>query len=149
MEIIGNAQHILKAKGNDAWTIGPDAWVIDAIRLMGEKNIGALVVTENDEVVGLISERDYSRKIILKGKTSRDTRVGEVISSPVISVLPETPITECMEVMNSERIRHLPVMAEGKLVGVVSIGDVVNWIIRSLHGTVEQLKGYISGQYPG
>ncbi len=149
MEIIGNAQHILQAKGNEVWTIDADAWVIDAIRLMGEKNIGALVATKGDEVVGLISERDYSRKIILAGKTSRATRVGEVVGSPVISVRPETPIIECMETMNRERIRHLPVMEDGRMVGIISIGDVVNWIIRSLHSTVEQLKGYISGQYPG
>jgi len=149
MEIIGNAQHILEAKGNKVWTIDVDSSVMDAIRLMGEKNIGALVATKGDEVVGVISERDYSRKIILAGKTSRETRVGEVLGSPVIGIEPETAIVECMETMNRERIRHLPVLKDGRLVGIISIGDVVNWVIRSLHSTVEQLKGYISGQYPG
>jgi CBS domain-containing protein len=123
--------------------------VFDAVRIMGEKDIGALVVVEKGEVLGVISERDYSRKIVLQGRTSRDTRVREVLSTPVIVVKPETPIEECMALMTEGRIRHLPVVTEGKLAGIISMGDLVRWIMRSQSEAIQHLQGYISGQYPG
>ena len=149
MEFVGNAHHILQAKGTEVWTVGPEVMVLDAVRLMGEKNIGALVVVEGGEVLGVISERDYSRKIVLQDRTSRDTRVHEVLSKPAIVVQPESSIAECMELMTTKRVRHLPVVEEGRLIGIISIGDLVSWIIRSQREAIQQLEGYISGQYPG
>ena len=149
MEFVGNAHHILQAKGTEVWTVGPEVMVLDAVRLMGEKNIGALVVVEGEEVLGVISERDYSRKIVLQDRTSRDTRVHEVLSKPAIVVKPESSIAECMELMTAKRVRHLPVVEEGRLIGIISIGDLVSWIIRSQREAIQQLEGYISGQYPG
>ncbi len=148
MEISGTIQQVLAAKGSDVTTITPQALVFDALTVMGEKNIGALVVMEADQVVGIFSERDYSRKVILQGKTSRTTSVGEILSFPVITIAPEDSIEECMERMTVNRIRHLPVVDGGKLVGVVSIGDVVNWIMHAQRHAIKQLTEYISGQYP-
>ncbi len=149
MEFIGNVHHILQAKGSEVWTIGPEKMVIDALKLMGEKDIGAVVVVEGADVLGVISERDYSRKIVLQGRTSRGTAVGEVLSRPAIVVRPESTIEECMELMTDKRVRHLPVVDQGRLVGLVSIGDLVRWIIRSQSEAIQHLHGYISGQYPG
>jgi len=106
-------------------------------------------VVEGGEVLGVISERDYSRKIVLQDRTSRDTRVHEVLSKPAIVVQPESSIAECMELMTTKRVRHLPVVEEGRLIGIISIGDLVSWIIRSQREAIQQLEGYISGQYPG
>lgn len=149
MEFVGNAHHILQVKGSDVCTVGAEVMVLDAVRTMGEKDIGSLVVVEGDEVLGVISERDYSRKIVLKGRTSRDTKVGEVLDSPVIVVKPETPIEECMQLMTEERVRHLPVVDQGRLIGIISIGDLVRWIMRSQSEAIQHLQDYISGQYPG
>jgi len=149
MEFVGNAHHILQVKGTDIWTVGPEVMVLEAVRMMGEKDIGALVVTEDNEVLGVISERDYSRKIVLKGRTSRDTKVGEVLDAPVIVVKPESSIEECMELMTDQRVRHLPVVDDGRLIGIISMGDVVRWIMRSQSEAIQHLQGYISGQYPG
>lgn len=148
MEISGNIRQILSSKGSEVTTITPQAMVFDALTVMGEKNIGALVVTEGDQVVGVFSERDYSRKVILQGKTSRTTTVAEILSQPVITIGPDESIEECMERMTVHRIRHLPVVENGKLLGVVSIGDVVNWIMHAQRHAIQQLTGYISGQYP-
>ena len=148
MEISGTVQQILAAKGSDVTTINPQALVFDALTIMGEKNIGALVVVEADQVVGVFSERDYSRKVILQGKTSRATSVAEILSQPVITITPEDSIEECMARMTVHRIRHLPVVVGGKLVGLVSMGDVVNWIMHAQRHAIRQLTGYLSGQYP-
>lgn len=139
---------ILNTKGGQAWSIGPDATVFDAIELMAGKNVGALLVTENDKLVGIISERDYTRKVALKGKSSKQTAVREILSGQVISVTPQHSVEDCMRLMTDHRIRHLPVLEEGHIVGVVSIGDLVNWIISAQSSTIHQLQTYISG-YPG
>ena len=136
---------ILKGKGATVWTVTPDAKVYDAIVLMADKDIGALCVTENDRLIGLISERDYTRKVILRGKSSRTTHVREIISGHVISVTPRSTVDECLHLMTGNRVRHLPVLESGKLVGLVSIGDLVNWVISAQRTTIEQLQTYISG----
>ncbi len=149
MEINGTVYDILHNKGGGIFTTSPEDSVYDAIRQMGEKNIGALVVMENDRIVGVLSERDYSRKVVLQGRTSRDTRVGEIISSPAITVRSRDGIEKCMQLMTSNRIRHLPVVDDDRLVGLVSIGDLVSWVMQSQRHTIQQLQGYISGDYPG
>jgi CBS domain-containing protein len=149
MEINGTVYDILHNKIAEVWTTSPEATVYEAIHLMGEKNIGALVAIEHGEVVGVLSERDYSRKVVLQGRTSRDTRVGEILSRPAISVCSRDGIEKCMQLMTGNRIRHLPVVDEGRLVGLVSIGDLVNWVMQSQRHTIQQLHGYISGDYPG
>ncbi|KAB2641775.1 MAG: CBS domain-containing protein [Verrucomicrobia bacterium] len=148
MEISGTARQILASKGSEVTTTTPDTLVFDALTLMGEKNIGALVVMEGGSVAGVFSESDYSRKVILQGRTSRNTRVGEILSRPVISIALDDSIEECMARMTLHRIRHLPVMEDEHLVGLVSIGDVVNWIIHAQRHAIQQLTGYLSGQYP-
>lgn len=149
MEISGTVRQILTAKGSSVITTTPEAMVFDALSLMGAHNIGALVVIQDDKVVGIFSERDYSRKVILQGKTSRTTRVADILSYPVLTIGPDDSIEECMERMTVHRIRHLPVLRGETLMGVVSIGDVVNWIMQAQRQAIQQLTGYISGQYPG
>ena len=149
MEIHGTVYDILHNKSGKICTTSPEASVYDAIRQMGEKNIGALVVMENDQIVGVLSERDYSRKVVLQGRTSRDTKVGEIISRPAISVCSKDGIEKCMQLMTSNRIRHLPVIDENRLAGLISMGDLVTWVMQSQRHTIEQLQGYISGDYPG
>jgi CBS domain-containing protein len=149
METQGTVRDILKSKGGEVWTTAPESTVYDAIGLMGEKNIGALVVLEEGEVVGVMSERDYSRKVVLQGRTSRDTRVGEILSRPVVTVRRRDSIERCMELMTSRRIRHLPVLDDGQLVGLISMGDLVRWVMTTQSQTIQQLHGYISGEYPG
>lgn len=148
MKISGTVSQILATKGNEVSTIVPEAMVFDALTLMGEKNIGALVVIEGGKVAGVFSERDYSRKVILQGKSSRTTRVAEILTRPAITVTPDDSIEECMERMTRSRIRHLPVLDGERLVGLVSIGDVVNWIMHAQRHEIKQLTGYLSGQYP-
>ncbi len=138
---------ILDQKGKQAWCISPDATVFDAIQMMADKNVGALLVTEASKLVGIISERDYTREVALKGKVSKDTAVREILSGQVIHVGPEHTVEECMRLMTDHRIRHLPVLENGKIAGVVSIGDLVNWIISVQSSTIHQLQTYISG-YP-
>jgi len=148
MEISGTARQILASKGSEVTTTTPDTLVFDALTLMGEKNIGAFVVMECGSAAGVFSESDYSRQVILQGRTSRNTRVGEILSRPVISIALDDSIEECMARMTLHRIRHLPVMEDEHLVGLVSIGDVVNWIIHAQRHAIQQLTGYLSGQYP-
>lgn len=149
MEISGTVYDILHNKSGEICTTSPDDTVYDALRQMGEKNIGALVVMDRAEVIGVLSERDYSRKVVLQGRTSRDTRVREIISSPAITVRSRESIEKCMQLMTANRIRHLPVLDDGRLVGVISMGDLVSWVMQSQRHTIEQLQGYISGDYPG
>jgi CBS domain-containing protein len=149
MEIHGTVRDILQHKGGNVWTTTQECTVYEAVGLMGEKNIGALVVVEGEEVIGLLSERDYSRKVVLQGRTSRDTRVGEILTRPVITVAASDRIETCMQIMTSRRIRHLPVLEKGRLIGLVSMGDMVNWVMQSQRHTIQQLHGYISGEYPG
>jgi CBS domain-containing protein len=149
MEVPGTIRSILEAKGSQVWTTTRDTLVYDALTLMGEKNVGALVAVEGDEVVGLVSERDYSRKVVLRGRTSRETRVGEILSQPVITVPPDHGIGACMALMTLHRIRHLPVIENDRLAGLVSMGDLVKYVIESQQQTISQLHGYITGKYPG
>lgn len=150
MEIHGTVRDILQGKGGAVHVTTPEATVYEAIGLMGEKNIGALIVVEDGAVVGVLSERDYSRKVVLQGRTSRDTRVGEILSRPAITVRRRDSIEKCMQLMTSHRIRHLPVVDEAnRPLGIVSMGDLVNWVMQSQHHTIQQLQGYISGEYPG
>lgn len=149
MEIHGTVRDILQNKKGPIWTTTPDSTVYEAIGLMGEKNIGAVVVVEDGEVIGVLSERDYSRKVVLQGRTSRDTKVGEILSRPAITVRRKDGIEKCMQLMTENRIRHLPVMDEGELVGMISMGDLVNWVMQTQRHTILQLQGYISGEYPG
>jgi CBS domain-containing protein len=130
-------------------TIGPDASVYDAIALMDEHKIGALFVVEDSRLVGVFSERDYARKVILQDRASKQTPVREVMTTPVIYVEASTPLAECMRIIDHERLRHLPVMDEGKLAGVVSIGDVVRTIIAQQAETIENLQTMITDPYPG
>jgi len=138
---------ILSEKGRNVWKISPDAKVFDALKLMAEKKIGALVVFENDDVVGMISERDYARKIALMGRHSQDTTVRDIMTSPVYGVHLDTTAEECMALMTDKHIRHLPVCKDEKLAGVISIGDVVKAIIIQQKVTIENLENYIMGKY--
>ena len=136
---------ILKIKGHDVWSIAPDASVYDAIHLMADKKVGALTVIEDSKLVGMISETDYTRNVILKGRSSQSTLVKEIMTTQVLYVQPEQDIEDCMILMTEKRTRHLPVLDEGKLIGLISIGDVVKSIIDEQQFTIEQLERYITG----
>lgn len=149
MNAIGTIGEILNHKGASVWSIHPEATVFEAIQLMAEKNIGALLVTDkNHRLVGILSERDYTRKVALRGKSSRQTAVREILSGQVIQVSPTHTVEECMRLMTDHRVRHLPVLDKDRILGVVSIGDLVNWIISAQSTTIHQLQTYITG-YPG
>jgi CBS domain-containing protein len=139
-------QHILDRKGNDIWTIQPQAKVFEALKLMAEKEIGALLVLDKEKVVGIISERDYARKVVLKGKSSKDAPVKDIMSEKVIYVNPSTSVEDCMVLMINKRIRHLPVFENERLVGLVSIGDVVKEIIDEKEVVIDELVRYITGR---
>ncbi|RVT78513.1 CBS domain-containing protein [Flavobacterium sufflavum] len=136
---------ILSTKGNNVYSIIPTISVYDAIKVMGEKNVGAILVIENDQLKGILSERDYARKIVLKGKSSKNTLVDEIMVSKVITVKPTDDLDYCMELMSSNRIRHLPVVVDNKVIGLISIGDVVKSIIEKQKETIQLLDSYING----
>ena len=136
---------ILSHKGTAAWSIGPDATVFEAVQVMADKNIGALLVTEEGKLVGIISERDYTRKVILKGKASKTTAVKEILSSQVIHVTPWHTVQDCLRLMTDHHFRHLPVLDGDRIAGIVSIGDLVNWIISAQTTAISQLQTYITG----
>jgi CBS domain-containing protein len=138
---------ILDEKGHTAWTIGPDAKVLEALELMAKKGLGALVVLENDEIAGIMSERDYARKIMLMGRQSQDTPVKDIMTREVYGVHDDTTAEECMALMTDKHIRHLPVCKEGKLAGIISIGDVVKAVITDQKVKIENLENYIMGKY--
>jgi CBS domain-containing protein len=139
---------LLQQKGHAVWSISPESTVYSAIELMSEKQVGALVVLSGGFLAGIISERDYARKVILKGRNSQHTQVREIMSTPVLFVGPDQTIRDCMHLMISRRVRHLPVLEGEKVVGVVSIGDLVNWILQSQEETIQHLEHYITGDYP-
>jgi CBS domain-containing protein len=145
---VGTISEILHHKGAAVWSIAPDAMVFDAIQMMAEKNIGAVVVIDKEKLIGLVTERDYTRKVALKGKSSKQTAVKEILSENLVHVTPLHTVEDCMRLMTEHRIRHLPVLEADKLLGVVSIGDLVNWIISAQTTTIHQLETYIKG-YPG
>jgi CBS domain-containing protein len=140
---------ILKQKGSEVHSISADATVYEALEKLADKDIGALVVMNGTELVGVFSERDYVRKVILKGRSSREMQVHEIMSNPAVTVDRKTTVDECMYLMTAKRFRHLPVVEAGTVVGVVSIGDLVNWIITVQDLTIHQLEDYITGKYPG
>jgi CBS domain-containing protein len=144
-ESVKTVKEILRTKGYDVWSTTPDATVFDALTEMAQKDVGALTVMENGRLAGIISERDYARKVILQGKTSRTTLVHEIMSSPVIYVTPEQTVEECMTLLTGRRIRHLPVMENDQVVGIISIGDLVKAIITEQQFLIEQLESYING----
>lgn len=138
-------KHILDTKGNDIWHIAPEDSVLDAIKMMAEKGVGALLVMSDEKLVGILSERDYARKVILKGKSSKKTPVKDIMTAEVVCASPEQSVEECMRAMTEKHIRHLPVMQDEKVVGVLSIGDLVKAIIEEQHFTIKQLEMYITG----
>ena len=149
MELLDDVESVLDRKGHQVWFIGPDATVFDAIRWMAAKNVGALLVMEGGDVLGIISERDYTRNVILKDRSSKETFVREIMTRDLIMVRPDTTIEEAMRIMTKNRVRHLPVVERGSVVGVVSIGDLVERTIATQRLVMEQLEGYIVGKYPG
>jgi CBS domain-containing protein len=138
-------RHLLTQKDPAIWSIDPEAPVLEAIQLMADKRIGALPVVQADKLVGIVSERDYARKVILLGRSSSDTPVWQIMSTPVITVTPEEDVHRCMEIMTERRIRHLPVVERGKMVGIISIGDLVKAVIDEQQRTIDQLERYIVG----
>ena len=149
MKISGTIGNILQLKGRTVWSVSPEATVLEAIQLLADKNVGVLMVMSGEKLVGVFSERDYTRKVVLKGRTSKETKVGEITSALVVSVTETHSVDECMRLMTEQRVRHLPVLEGGKLVGLVSIGDLVNWIISSQNVALEQMESYLTGGYPG
>jgi CBS domain-containing protein len=148
MKLYESVELILKRKGSEVHAIDPEDTVYEALEQMADKDIGALVVMHGNDLVGLMSERDYVRKVILKGGSSKEMLVHEIMSSPAVTVDPRATIDDCMRRMTDERCRHLIVVEGGQVVGVVSIGDLVNWIIMVQDLTIHQLEDYISGKYP-
>jgi CBS domain-containing protein len=140
---------VLRRKEREVYTISAKQTVYEALQVMASKNIGALLVTSEGRLAGIISERDYARNVVLKGKSSQHTPVGEVMVTPVVFVTPSHTVDECMTIMTDFRIRHLPVMEDDQVVGLVSIGDLVKWIISEQEGTIQHLENYIAGTYPG
>lgn len=142
---MGKVNDILKTKGGNTFSITPDTIVFEALEIMVEKNVSALVVLENEKLVGIFTERDYARKVVLKGKTSKDTLIAEIMTEDLITVSPDSTIDSCMRLMTSRFIRHLPVVAEDRLVGIISIGDVVKYIIEEQKFIIENMEHYITG----
>jgi CBS domain-containing protein len=145
MELAGTIGSLIGNKGGQIWSLEPAASVYDAIAMMAEKQVGALAIIDRGKLLGIVSERDYARKVILKGKSSRETPVTEIMSSPVITVTPTHTVGECMRIITEKRFRHLPVVEGDRVVGMVSIGDLVNWVISEQQETISHLEAYISG----
>lgn len=149
METSDTVNSVLRQKSYHVWSVTPETSVYDALALMADKQIGALLVISGAKLAGIFSERDYARKVILMGRSSKDTRVAEIMTTPAISVTPEHTVDKCMRLMTEHRVRHLPVVQNEGVTGIVSIGDLVNWIITRQEETIHQLHEYISGTYPG
>jgi len=143
MNVSGNVRAILAhKKASTVWSIGQNAMVFDAIQLMDEKSVGALPVVDNKTLVGIVSERDYTRKVILKGRSSKETPVNEIMTKQLVTVNPSNSVSECMRIITEKRVRHLPVLEGTKLVGILSIGDVVNWLMSAQKATIDNLERY-------
>ena len=149
MKLTDSVELILRRKGREVHSIGPDVTVYEALEKMADKDIGALLVMDGPDIVGVFSERDYARRVILKDRSSREMTVREIMSTSVMTVTPKTTVDECMFRMTSKRCRHLPVVDGERVVGVVSIGDLVNWIMSVQELAITQLEDYITGKYPG
>jgi len=149
MSVNGNVSAMIAHKrSSTVWSIGPNVMVIDVIRLMDEKNVGALPVVDKGSLVGIVSERDYTRKVILKGRSAKETPVSDIMTKKVLTVTPSDSVTECMRLMTEKHVRHLPVVEGTELVGILSIGDVVNWLLSAQTATIDHLERYITGGYP-
>ena len=149
MEVSGRVNSILaRKKVSTVWSIGPNASVIEAIRFMDDRNVGALPVVDNGKLVGIVSERDYTRKVILKERSSQEILVSEIMTKQLLMVTPSDSVTECMRIMTEKHVRHLPVLEGTDLVGILSIRDVVNWLISAQTATIDSLHCYITGDYP-
>jgi CBS domain-containing protein len=148
MEVPGNVGEILGRKHPGVWSVTPDSTVFQAIQLMADKNVGALPVMEAGRLAGIISERDYTRKVILKGRSSRETAVSDIMSRNLFTAVPEDTIVDCMRLMTEKKVRHLPILDGQQMVGIISIGDLVNWIISAQTAAIDQLEKYITGAYP-
>lgn len=144
---MANVEKLLKIKGNHTWSIRPQATVFEALQKMADKEAGALLVIEDEKLVGIFTERDYARKLVLKGRFSRDTAVSELMTQDVLYVEPHNSIEDCMVLMTNKRVRHLPVMDNERLVGIVTIGDVVKQVISDQESKIAQLEKYIAGSY--
>ena len=149
MDLVGTVRSILHQKGRDVWSVPPEATVYNALEMMGDKGAGALLVIGEGKLLGVISERDYARKGVLQGRMSKQTPVSEIMVSPAIVATLESTVEECMRLMTTHRIRHLPIVDHDQVVGVVSIGDLVKWIISAQEETINRLQDYITGKYPG
>jgi CBS domain-containing protein len=148
MELRDTIASVLTFKGCNVWSVTPETLVYDAVEMMSTKQVGALLVLTGDKLCGVVSERDYARKVILQGKSSKHTQVSEIMSSPVITVTPDQTVDDCMRIMTDRRIRHLPVVERGNVAGIISIGDLVRWIISAHEQTIFELHSYITGTYP-
>jgi CBS domain-containing protein len=149
MDVSGNISAILNQKAREIFSISPEATVFEAIKMLDEKNVGALLVLDGGKLVGMISERDYTRKIVLRGKRSRETKVAEIMSTDLKVTHPQEGVETCLRLMTDKRIRHLPVLDGEKLIGLISIGDLVKWVIASQSAAIAHLENYISGGYTG
>jgi CBS domain-containing protein len=149
MKPLDTLDSVLRFKGRQVWSIAPTATVYEAIARMSEKSVGALLVLSEGRLDGIISERDYARKVILKDRSSKETRVREIMTDRVITASPRDTVEDCMRLMTEHRIRHLPVLDGEKVMGIVSIGDLVNWTITAHEATIGHLQDYIEGKYPG
>ena len=148
MEVTGTVNSILANKGSAIWSISPDATVFEAIQLMAEKNVGALPVVQHDQLVGIISERDYTRKVILQGKSSKETPVRDIMTQRLVTADPDDRVSECMQRMTENRVRHLPVLEGNKMIGILSIGDLLAWLIAAQRNALDNLERYVTGDFP-
>jgi CBS domain-containing protein len=147
-KINGTVGLVLRRKGSEIWSVTPDQTVYEAVQRMADKSVGALLVILAGRLEGIISERDYARNVILKGRSSKTTLVKEIMTSPVIFVASDQSVDECMDIMTKNRIRHLPIMENEKILGVISIGDLVKWVVSDQEETIEHLQNYITSRYP-
>jgi CBS domain-containing protein len=148
MRVFDPVLFILRRKGTEVWSVPPTATVYDAMKEMADKDVGALLVMTGDHLEGILSERDYARKVILQGRSSKDTLVSDIMTEPMFTVRPDTSVDEAMRIMTTHRVRHLPVLCDDKVHGVISIGDLVQWISFAQDHAIEQLEHYIEGKYP-